>query len=137
MTHIPQREISHSGDICRLTGISPRQLQWWAEKRLIRARIQGKVRHFDREQVARAWLIADLRRRNLPLQRVRKVMKSIATWCSSILNAMETHRYLVTDVDGNCALIAESQTEVVQYLCECSTPMILIELQPKNGELVN
>ncbi len=61
-------------ELCRHIGVTLRQVQWWCETGVLRCGYVGHFREFDEEQVAAAALVKELRRKGLPLQRVRKIM---------------------------------------------------------------
>ncbi len=64
-----------SAEIIRLTGITARQLQWWDEQGIVVPAREGHRRVYSLDDVAEIAVIADLRRRGFPLQRVRKVVR--------------------------------------------------------------
>ena len=61
-------------ELCRSVGISLRQAQWWCEAGVLRPTYIGRDRAFDEEQVFRAALVKELRRKGVPLQQARKVV---------------------------------------------------------------
>ena len=64
-----------SRDVVSLTGITPRQLQWWDERRIVVPAREGRRRMYSMEDLAEVAVICELRRRGFSLQRVRKVMR--------------------------------------------------------------
>src|SRR5437588_12831071 len=64
-----------SGEVVALTGITPRQLQWWDERRIVVPARQGHRRLYSMEDLAEVAVICELRCRGFSLQRVRKVMR--------------------------------------------------------------
>ena len=64
-----------SREVVELTGITPRQLQWWDERRIVRAARQGHRRLYSMEDLTEIAVICQLRDRGFSLQRVRKVIK--------------------------------------------------------------
>lgn len=64
-----------SAEIVSLTGISARQLQWWDEQGIVVPAREGHRRVYSFDDLAELAVIADLRRRGFPLQRVRKVVR--------------------------------------------------------------
>src|SRR5438270_13756641 len=64
-----------SGEVIALTGITPRQLQWWDERRVVVPAREGHRRIYSMEDLAEVAVICELRERGFSLQRVRKVMR--------------------------------------------------------------
>ncbi|HSB75760.1 MAG TPA: MerR family transcriptional regulator, partial [Terriglobales bacterium] len=64
-----------SAEVVQLTGITARQLQWWDEQGIVVPLREGHRRLYSLDDLAEMAVIADLRRRGFPLQRVRKVIR--------------------------------------------------------------
>src|SRR5438128_12165002 len=61
--------------VVALTGITPRQLQWWDERGIVVPAREGRRRLYAMEDLAEVAVICELRRKGFSLQRVRKVMR--------------------------------------------------------------
>jgi DNA-binding transcriptional MerR regulator len=73
-----EQQIYTTADLCFLIPeISPRQLQWWDERKLITPYHEGHRRLYSPEDALAVAIVADLRKRGLPLQRIRAVIRSI------------------------------------------------------------
>ena len=64
-----------SQEVIRLTGITPRQLQWWDERGVVRPEREGHRRLYSLNQLTEMAVICELRRKGFSLQGVRKVMR--------------------------------------------------------------
>jgi DNA-binding transcriptional MerR regulator len=64
-----------SREVVQLTGISPRQLQWWDERGIVVPARQGRWRLYSLEDLSEVAVICELRDRGFSLQRVRKVVR--------------------------------------------------------------
>jgi DNA-binding transcriptional MerR regulator len=64
-----------SQEVIRLTGITPRQLQWWDERGVVRPEREGHRRLYSLNQLTEMAVICELRRKGFSLQAVRKVMR--------------------------------------------------------------
>src|SRR5436853_5860591 len=64
-----------SREVVALTGITPRQLQWWDERGIVVPAREGRRRLYSMEDLAEIAVICQLRQRGFSLQRVRKVMR--------------------------------------------------------------
>jgi DNA-binding transcriptional MerR regulator len=64
-----------SREVIALTGITPRQLQWWDERSVVKAERKGHRRLYSMSQLTDVAVICGLRRKGFSLQGVRKVMR--------------------------------------------------------------
>jgi DNA-binding transcriptional MerR regulator len=116
-----------SRDVVALTGITPRQLQWWDERRIVVPARKGRRRLYSMEDLAEVAVICQLRRRGFSLQRVRKVMRFLQREFSkrlaeTVSGASEYH--LLTD--GKTLYLETSQLQIVDILKNARQPMLTI-----------
>src|SRR5581483_9471205 len=64
-----------SADVARLSGVSLRQLRWWDEREVVSPAKDGHRRLYVPEQVLEILTMADLRRKGLSLQKVRRILR--------------------------------------------------------------
>ena len=64
-----------SREVVALTGITPRQLQWWDERGIVVPAREGHRRLYSLEDLSEVSVICELRRRGFSLQRVRRVVR--------------------------------------------------------------
>ncbi len=65
-------------EVIALTGITPRQLQWWDERGIVKPERYGHHRVYSLNQLTEMAVISELRRKGFSLQGVRKVMRFLA-----------------------------------------------------------
>ncbi|MGE0406627.1 MAG: MerR family transcriptional regulator [Candidatus Korobacteraceae bacterium] len=116
-----------SNEVSVLTGITPRQLQWWDERGIVAPRREGRRRVYSFEDLAEVAVICDLRRRGFSLQRVRKVMRFLQRELArrlveTVSGASEYH--LLTD--GRHIFLEDSARRVVDLLKNSRQPMLTI-----------
>src|SRR5215470_14197930 len=102
-----------SAQVVRLTGITPRQLQWWDERGIVVPRREGRRRLYSADDITEVAVICALRRKGFPLQRVRRIMKFLqrelgSRLAEAVSNGSEYH--LLTD--GKRVYLENSQREV-------------------------
>jgi DNA-binding transcriptional MerR regulator len=56
-------------EVIQFTGITPRQLQWWDERRIVIPARKGHRRLYSMEDLAEVAVICELRQRGFSLQR--------------------------------------------------------------------
>jgi len=116
-----------SRDVVQLTGISPRQLQWWDERGIVVPAREGHRRLYSMEDLAEVAVICDLRRRGFSLQRVRKVVRFLQREFSkrlaeTVSGASDYH--LLTD--GRSLYLETSAQQIVDILKNARQPMFAI-----------
>jgi DNA-binding transcriptional MerR regulator len=116
-----------SRDVISLTGITPRQLQWWDERRIVVPAREGRRRMYSMEDLAEVAVICQLRNRGFSLQRVRKVMRFLQRefgkrLAETVGGAPEYH--LLTD--GKTLYLETSPRQIVDILKNARQPMLTI-----------
>jgi DNA-binding transcriptional MerR regulator len=125
--HFALNERFTSRDIVTLTGITPRQLQWWDERGIVVPARDGHRRMYSMEDLAEVAVICELRRRSFSLQRVRKVMRFLQKefgkrLAETVTGASEYH--LLTD--GQTLYLKTSAQQIVDVLKNSRQPMLAI-----------
>src|ERR1019366_9381946 len=62
-------------DVVKLTGISPRQLQWWDERGIVVPAPPGHPRGYSLGDIVQGAVICELRERGFSLQKIRRVIR--------------------------------------------------------------
>jgi len=116
-----------SREVVALTGITPRQLQWWDERRIVVPSRHGHRRLYSMEELAEVAVICELRRRGFSLQRVRKVIRFLQQefgkrLAETVTGASDYH--LLTD--GTNLYLETSTRQIVDILKNARQPMLTI-----------
>ncbi len=116
-----------SRDVVALTGITPRQLQWWDERGIVVPAREGHSRLYSMEDLTEVAVICELRDRGFSLQRVRKVMRALKAefgkrLAETVSGASDCH--LLTD--GKHIYLETSARQIVDILKNCRQPMLAI-----------
>ena len=116
-----------SRDVIAFTDITPRQLQWWDERRIVVPRRQGHRRLYSMEDLAEIAVICELRSKGFSLQRIRKVMRFLQREFSkrlaeTVSGASDYH--LLTD--GRTLYLETSAKQIVDILKNSRQPMLAI-----------
>lgn len=67
-------------DVCALVGVSPRQLQYWDERKILQPTLKegyghaGWIRDWPEDEVALAKVVKEARRKGLSIQRIKKAI---------------------------------------------------------------
>ena len=116
-----------SNEVVGLTGITPRQLQWWDECGIVVPARAGRRRTYSVDDLAEIAVIAEMRRKGFSLQRMRKIMRFLEREFSRRL--VDTVRrgsdyHLLTD--GKNIFLEDSAKRVVDVLKNCRQPVFSI-----------
>ena len=116
-----------SRDVVQLTGITPRQLQWWDERGIVVPERQGHRRLYSMEHLTEIAVICELRRRGFPLQRVRKVIRFLQREFGRSLAATvggTSDYHLLTD--GKAIYLETSPQQIIDILKNSRQPLLAI-----------
>jgi hypothetical protein len=114
-----------SAQVVKLTGITPRQLQWWDERGVVVPRRQGHKRMYSADDLTEVAVICALRRKGFPLQRVRRIMKFLQKefgrrLAEAVNSGSEYH--LLTD--GKRIYLEDSDRRVIDVLKNSRQPLL-------------
>src|SRR5512140_283113 len=116
-----------SNVVVALTGITPRQLQWWDERGIVAPARQGRNRLYSMEDLAEVAVICELRRKGFSLQRVRKVMRFLQREFGKRLvetASSGSDYHLLTD--GRDIYLETSPAQVIDILKNARQPMLAV-----------
>jgi len=110
-----------------MTGITPRQLQWWDERKIVSPARQGHRRIYSFEDLTEVAVICELRRRGFSLQRVRKVVRFLQRefgrrLAETVSGGSDYH--LLTD--GTTLYLETSARQILDILKNSRQPMLAI-----------
>jgi DNA-binding transcriptional MerR regulator len=116
-----------SSEVVSLTGITPRQLQWWDERGIVAPLREGRRRFYSPDDLAEVAVICELRRRGFSLQRVRKVMRFVQKEFGKRLVETVTagsDYHLLTD--GTHIFLETSAKQIIDILKNSRQPMLTV-----------
>jgi DNA-binding transcriptional MerR regulator len=121
------QELFTSRQVVALTGITPRQLQWWDERGIVVPAHAGHQRVYSFEDLTEVAVICELRKRGFSLQRVRKVIHFLhgefgKRLAETVSGSSDYH--LLTD--GRRLFLETSPQQIVDILNSSRQPMLAI-----------
>ncbi len=114
-----------SQEVIAMTGITPRQLQWWDERGVVQPRRDGHRRIYSLEQLTEVAVICQLRRKGFSLQSVRRVMRFLQNELSKGLADLvqrNSEYHLLTD--GKHLYLETSAKQIVDILENSRQPIL-------------
>jgi MerR-like DNA binding protein len=125
-----------SAEVVKLTGITPRQLQWWDERGIVAPRREGRRRLYSQEDITEVAVICALRRKGFPLQRVRRIMrflqKELGRRLAEAVSSGSDYHLLT---DGKRIYLENSERQVIDILKNSRQPLLGICLSDAVREL--
>jgi hypothetical protein len=116
-----------SNDVVALTGITPRQLQWWDERGIVRPARDGRVRIYSPGDLAEVAVICELRRRGFSLQRVRKVMRFLQReFGKRLLETISAGGDYHLLTDGQRIYLETDARQIIDILKNARQPMLTV-----------
>jgi DNA-binding transcriptional MerR regulator len=114
-----------SQEVVALTGITPRQLQWWDERGVVKPMRVGHRRLYSMQNLSEMAVICELRRKGFSLQGVRKVMRFLQREFGKGLAEIVSRNsdvHLLTD--GTHLYLETSARQIVDILKNSKQPIL-------------
>ena len=114
-----------SNEVVALTGITPRQLQWWDERGVVKPEREGHRRVYSMNQLTEVAVICQLRRKGFSLQGVRKVMRFLdREFGKGLAEIVERDSEVHLLTDGNHLYLETSAKQIVDILKNSNQPIL-------------
>jgi DNA-binding transcriptional MerR regulator len=114
-----------SQQVIQLTGITPRQLQWWDERGVVKPLREGHRRVYSMNQLTEVAVICQLRRKGFSLQGVRKVMRFLnREFGKGLAEIVDRNSDVHLLTDGNHLYIETSAKQIVDILKNSNQPIL-------------
>ena len=114
-----------SQEVIALTGITPRQLQWWDERGVVKPAREGHRRLYSMNHLTEVAVICELRRKGFSLQGVRKVMRFLddefGKGLAEIVSRNSEYHLLT---DGKHLYLETSARQIVDILKNSDQPIL-------------
>jgi DNA-binding transcriptional MerR regulator len=111
--------------VISLIRITPRQLQWWDEKGVVKAEREGHRRLYSMDHLTELAIIGELRRKGFSLQGVRKVMRFLqrefVKGLAEIVSSNSDYHLLT---DGKRLYLETSAKQIVDILKNSRQPIL-------------
>jgi len=114
-----------SNEVVAVTGITPRQLQWWDERGVVKPEREGHRRIYSMNQLTEVAVICQLRRKGFSLQGVRKVMRFLEREFGKRFGQIvdrDSELHLLTD--GKRLYLETSAKQIVDILKNSNQPIL-------------
>ena len=114
-----------SQQVIALTGITPRQLQWWDERGVVKPDREGHRRLYSLNHLTEVAVICELRRKGFSLQGVRKVMRFLARELGKgLADTVNRNSDVHLLTDGTHLYLETSARQIVDILKNSDQPIL-------------
>jgi DNA-binding transcriptional MerR regulator len=114
-----------SNEVVELTGITPRQLQWWDERGVVKPEREGHRRIYSMNQLTEVAVICQLRRKGFSLQGVRKVLQFLAhEFGKGLAEIVDRNSDIHLLTDGERLYLETSAKQIVDILKNSNQPIL-------------
>jgi len=127
-----------SRDVCRISGITGRQLQWWDERNIVSPREAGHRRSYLVAEVLEILAVAELRRKGLSLQRIRRVTRLLRREITQCLGKSwdgNSSLYLLTD--GHTLHLEQQPARILDLLSNATRAIYLVCLSDQSKRIAS
>jgi DNA-binding transcriptional MerR regulator len=125
-----------SNEVARIGGVSPRQLQWWDERKVVSPRQAGHRRVYFAAEVIEVTVIAELRRKGFSLQKIRRVLRflqrEMGRRLAEVLQAA-SDLHLLTD--GKSIFLEDQHERIIDILKNARQPMFVVSVSDQARRL--
>jgi DNA-binding transcriptional MerR regulator len=118
-----------TAEVARIADLTPRQLQVWEEKRVATALRSGRVRLYTSSQALFVVVLAELRRRGLSFQRLRRlsvVLRQLIVDHRLDERAVAPGAFVLTD--GRQVQFADSPNKTCELVSNFFRPIVCVNL---------
>ena len=114
-----------SNEVVVLTGITPRQLQWWDERGVVKPEREGHRRVYSMNQLTEVAVICQLRHKGFSLQGVRKVMRFLAhEFGKGLAEIVDRNSEIHLLTDGEHLYLETSARQIVDIMKNSNQPIL-------------
>ncbi|MCW5976966.1 MAG: MerR family transcriptional regulator [Bryobacteraceae bacterium] len=124
-------ELFSSTDVCRLAGVTPRQLQYWGQQGLLSPVRRANRRRYAADEALAVLIVGSLRRKRFTLAAIRRALRLFRREAAALGPDFpgRTEWFLITD--GKSARLENSREAIVNRFKESRRAMALVAV----GEL--
>jgi DNA-binding transcriptional MerR regulator len=123
------RRTYSSTEVAQFARVTLRQLQWWDERKVVTPRHENHKRVYELREAAESMLVAELRRKGLPLQRIRHLLRLFRQEMRrrpEELLSPDSECYLLTD--GKSIQLEDRRERMIELLKSARKPLFLVSL---------
>ena len=139
------KKLYSSREVAQLTGLTARQLQWWAKRNLFPAAVPSHKteaggfteRKYTPIELLELMVLADLRRKGFSVARIRKLLQVLRTrFRTRLYDAIEGGGPVTLYIDGANVYARTEQGELFSILDNAAQPLMMMGEDLKLRQLI-
>jgi len=139
------KKLYSSREVAQLTGLTARQLQWWAQRNLFPPTVASHKteaggfteRRYTPIELLELMVLADLRRKGFTVARIRKLLQVLKTrFKTRLYEAIEGGGPVTLFIDGENIYARNEQGDLFSILDNAAQPLMMIGEDIKLRQLI-
>lgn len=139
------KKLYSSREVAQLTGLTARQLQWWAQRKLFPPAVPSHKteaggfteRRYTPIELLELMVLADLRRKSFTVSRIRKLLEVLKTrFKTRLYEAIEGGGPVTLFIDGLDIYARTESGELFNLLDDASQPLLMLGEDIKLRQLI-
>ena len=139
------KKLYSSREVAQLTGLTARQLQWWAQKKFFPATVASHKteaggfteRRYSPIELLELMVLADLRRKGFTVSRIRKLLHVLKSrFKTRLYDAIEGGGSMTLFIDGENIYARTATGELFNLLDDAAQPLLMLGEDIKLRQLI-
>ena len=139
------KKLYSSREVAQLTGLTARQLQWWAKRKLFPPTVPSHKteaggfteRRYTPIELLELMVLADLRRKGFTVSRIRKLLEVLKTrFKTRLYEAIEGGGPVTLFIDGQNIYARSESAELFNLLDDAAQPLLMLGEDIKLRQLI-
>jgi len=139
------KKLYSSREVAQLTGLSARQLQWWAQRKFFPATVPSHKteaggfteRRYTNMELLELMVLADLRRKGFSVARIRKLLQVLkGRFKTRLYEAIEGGGPVTLYIDGENIYARSESGELFNLLDDAAQPLLMLGEDIKLRQLI-
>jgi len=139
------KKLYSSREVAQLTGLTARQLQWWAQRNLFLPSVPSQKtdaggfteRRYTPVELLELMVLADLRRKGFTVARIRKLLEELHTrFHTRLYDAIEGGGSVTLFIDGDDIYAKSEQGDLFNILDDSAQPLMMMGEDIKLRQLI-
>ena len=139
------KKLYSSREVAQLTGLTARQLQWWAQRGLFLPAVPSQKteaggfteRRYTPVELLELMVLADLRRKGFTVSRIRKLLEVLHTrFKTRLYDAIESGGPVTLFIDGENIYAKTEEGDLFSILDDAAQPLMMMGEDIKLRQLI-
>ena len=139
------KKLYSSREVAQLTGLTARQLQWWAQRKLFSPTVPSHQteaggfteRRYTPIELLELMVLADLRRKGFTVARIRKLLQVLKTrFKTRLYDAIEGGGPVTLFIDGDNIYARNDVGDLFNLLEDAAQPLLILGEDIKLRQLI-